>query len=88
MIPEDVAAGIAAEIEIPGANISSISVQRLIVAAQGLTVAADAAKYYTSIGRVITTVNMHCGNILSIFKIEWEVYIALKIKDTPKAPAI
>ena len=80
-ITADAAAGIAAEVEIPGANISSISVQRLIVA-------ADAAKYYNSIGRVMSTGNMHYGNILASFKIEWEAYVALKNEDAPKPPTI
>ena len=65
-IPEivvDVAAGIAAEPTILGANISSISVRRLIVA-------DNAATYYTSIGRVMTPTNMHHSNILAEFKIE------------------
>ena len=80
-IAADVAAGITAENEVPGANISSISVQRLIVA-------ADALKYYSSISRDMTPVNMHYANILSTFKIEWDAYISLKKEDAPKAPAI
>ena len=36
----------------------------------------------------MTTVNMHYGNILSTFKIEWEAYVALKKEDAPKPPAI
>ena len=80
-IAEDVAVGITAEQEVSGANISSISVQRLIVA-------TDAAKYYSSIGRAMTPVNVHYANILSTFKIEWDAYISLKKEDAPKAPAI
>ena len=66
-IPEDLAAGIAAEPEVVGANISTISVRRLIVA-------SNAANYYKSIGRTMTAANMHYGNILSNFKVEWESY--------------
>ena len=46
-IIKDVAAGITAEPEVLGANVSSTSVRRLIVA-------ANASKYYTSIGREMT----------------------------------
>ena len=83
-IPEivvDVAAGIAAEPAILGANISSISVRRLIVT-------ANAATYYTSIDRVMTPANMHHSNILAVFKIEWDAYQDLKKEETPKCPAI
>ena len=80
-ITEDVAAGIAAVVEIPGTNISSILVQCLIIAAK-------AVRNYISINRAMTTVYMHYGNILSIFKIEWEAYIVLKSEDAPKSPAI
>ena len=54
---------IAAENEIPGANISSISVQRLIVA-------MHAPEYYTAINRSMTIANMHYTNVLKSFKIE------------------
>ena len=80
-IAEDVAAGIAAEAEVHGANISTISVRRLIVA-------SNAARYYSSIGRAMTSANMHYGNILSDFKIEWESYNDLKDKDSPTPPTI
>ena len=50
-ITEDVAAGISAEIEIAGANISSISIRRLIIA-------CHASKYYISIGRTMNAANM------------------------------
>ena len=80
-IPEDAAAGIAAEIEIPGANISSISVRRLIVA-------ASAARYYKSVGRAMNNQSMHYTNILSNFKIEWLAYRDLRLKDELKAPTI
>ena len=80
-IPEDADNNVAAEPEVAGANISSISVQRLIVA-------ANAASYYSSIDRVMTTANMHYINVLMHFKHEWEAYQDLKEKDDPKVPKI
>ena len=80
-VAEDLTAGILAETEVPGANVSSISVQRLIIAVQ-------AAKFYSSIDRVMTPANMHYGNILANFKIEWDAYLDLKKQDAPKPPAI
>ena len=70
-----------AEPEVPGANISSISVQRLIVA-------VNATKYYDSIGRAMTAQNMHYTNVLSLFKVEYEAYASLKDEDEPKVPKI
>ena len=80
-IAEDIANGIAAEAEVPGANISSISVRRLIVAVQ-------AAKYYNSIGRAITAQNMHYMNVLANFKLEYEAYTSLEENDEPKVPKV
>ena len=80
-ITADAATGIANEIEIPDANISLISVQQLIVA-------ANTAKYYTSIVQIMSTANIHYGNTLASFKIEWEAYVALKAEGAPKVPAI
>ena len=51
-IVADVPNDIAAENAVNGANKSSISVQRLIVA-------ADAVRYYQAIDRTPTTANMH-----------------------------
>ena len=51
----------AAEAEVYGANISSNSVQRLIVA-------MNAAKYYTAIGRIMTVQNTHYINVLLVSK--------------------
>ena len=70
-IPADLANGIQEEIEINGANVSSISIRRLIVA-------SDAAKFYVSVGRTTTNVNMHYTNVLQDFKLEHEGYTALK----------
>ena len=80
-IAEDRAAGIVAEPAVPGANISSIAVRRLIIA-------VAAAKYYTSIGREMDASNMHYTNVLSKFKIEWESYEELKDNDEPETPLI
>ena len=60
-IEEDDANGIEAEPEIQGANISTISVRRLIVAMQ-------AAHYYRSIGREPSDASMHYTNVLNNFK--------------------
>jgi hypothetical protein len=74
-IVADVPNGIAAENAVNGANISSISVQRLIVA-------TDAARYYQAINRTPTTLNMHYTNVLKVFKLEWEAYEKIpKIND-------
>ena len=73
--------GIAAEAAVPGANINSISVCRLIVA-------SNAAKYYTWIGRNMTLATMHYTNVLSDFKVEWEDYEKLREADEPAIPKI
>ena len=80
-IPADAANNIQAEPVVPGANVSSISAQRLIVA-------ANATRYYDSIGRTIDASNMHYNNVLSNFKIEWEAHEALQKEDDPSIPKI
>jgi hypothetical protein len=80
-VAEDLANGIVAENEVPGANIGSISIRRLVVA-------MHAAKYYTSIGRNINAVNMHYGNVLTGFKTDYEAYSLLKKQDEPDAPLV
>ena len=80
-ILEDIPNNIAPEAAVPGANISSISVSRLITA-------VNAAKYYDSIARVMNPQNMNYANVLSTFKIEYEAYISLKGEDEPKVPKI
>ena len=81
-IPADPANNITATAEVPGANVSSITVKRLLVACR-------AAKYYDSINRGMTTSTMHYTNILSNFKIEFEAYEALKKKGcAPDIPRI
>ncbi len=73
--------GIGAEAEVPGANISTISVQRLIIAVQ-------AATYYTSIDRTIDVGMMNYANVLVNFKVEWEAYQMLRDEDEPKVPKV
>ena len=80
-IVADAANGIQAENAVPGTNIGSISIQRLIVA-------MHAANYYSSIGRTMTAQNMHFTNVLSSFKLEWDDYTSLKSLDDPAVPAI
>lgn len=80
-IPADDANGISDEPEVSGANISAISVQRLIVASY-------AASYYKSISRSMTAANMHYANILANFKQEWQAYKDLRDLDEPKVPKI
>ena len=60
-ITEDRTNGVDAEPEIPGANINSISVRHLIVA-------CNTSKYYTSINRDMTVVNMRYGRFLRTLK--------------------
>ena len=72
---------INAEAAVPGANLSSISVRRLIVA-------MNAAEYYTSIDRTMTVPSMHYNNVLKSFKIEWETYQDLRDQDPPEVPLI
>ena len=80
-IVADDGAGITAEPEIAGANLSSISVRRLIVAVK-------AAEYYTSIGRTMTAQNMHYNQVLKDFKIEWDTYQNLRDQDEPDVPLV
>ena len=80
-IVEDIPNNITAEVAIPGANVSSISVSRLITA-------VNAAKYYNSISRAMNPTNMNYANVLSTFKIEYEAYVSLKDEDEPKVPKI
>ena len=69
------------EAAVPGANASSISVKRLIVA-------ANATRYYASIGITMDASSMHYGNVLSTFKIELEAYEEIMSEDDPKIPNI
>lgn len=73
--------GIAAEPDVPAANISSISIRRLVVAMR-------AAKYYDSIGRIPNEANMHYNNILSTFKTDYDAYALLRKQDAPDVPTL
>ena len=70
-ITEDIPNGIPAENEVAGANISSISIRRLVVA-------MNASKYYKAIGRTTTIENIHYFNVLKAFKEDHEAYVLLK----------
>ncbi len=75
----DAANNITAENKVPGANLSSISIRRLVVA-------MHAAKYYDAIGRTSTINNMHYNNVLVAFKSDYEAYTLLKKQDAPEVP--
>jgi len=80
-IAEDLPSLIAAEPQVPAANISTISIRRLVIAVQ-------AAKYYTNIGRTPDDSNMHYLNVLSGFKVDYEAYALLKKNDKPDTPMV
>ena len=80
-IAADIANNVQAEAAVPGANVSSISVQNLIVA-------ANAARYYASINNTMDASSMNYENVLSTFKIEWEAYKEIMSEDDPKVPKI
>ena len=80
-IQADPANNVSAEPQVAGANISAISVQRLIIASY-------AVSYYHSISRAMTPANMHYTNVLMAFKVEWEAYQVVLDKDEPKVPKI
>ena len=76
-VTADLAAGIAIdEPEVRGTSISTQSMVRL-------TVASNAVKYYTSVGRVPNAANLHYNNVLSTFRIEHEAYEKLQKEDAP-----
>ena len=71
--------GIAVEPEIPGVNISTISVQRLITSYR-------AVNYYAPIRRAINGNNMHYQNVLINFKLEYEEFCDLKNHNESSVP--
>ena len=77
----DVANNVVAEPAVPGANINSLAVRRLVVAML-------ATKYYDSIGRAPTEVTMHYNNVLKGFKEDYDAYALLKKQDSPEAPVV
>ena len=77
----DAANHIEAENAVPAANISTISIRRLVVA-------TNAVKFYTSIGRTPTAANMHYSNVLSGFKTDHEAYQLLRKQDAPDVPMV
>ena len=80
-ITADAVNGIAAEAEISSANLSSISIRRLVIA-------MHAANYYTFIERIMTAANIHYSNLLLGFKTDYEAYALLREQDGPKAPLV
>lgn len=77
----DVANSVVAEPAVPGANINSLAVRRLVVA-------MHAAKFYDSIGRSPSDVNMHYNNVLKGFKEDYDAYALLRKQDSPEAPVV
>lgn len=80
-IAEDANNNIAAEPAVPGANINSVSVQRLIAA-------SDLVRYYFVIDRTPTVDNMNYQNVIVPFKIEHDAYVKLKKEDPPAIPKV
>ena len=80
-IAADKSNNVQSEAAVPGANVSSVYVQRLIVA-------TNAARYYDLIDRTMDASSMHYGNVLSTFKTEWEAYKSIMSEDDPKVPKI
>ena len=80
-IADDTDNHITAENAVPAANISTISIRRLVVA-------MHAVKYYTSIGHVPNDANMHYSNVLQGFKADHEAYVLLKKQEKVKTPLV
>ena len=80
-ITDDPSAGITSETAIPGVNISLVAICRLVVVVK-------ASKYYTSIGSTMDITNIHYGNLVLSFKIEWDAYEELNKEDYPNVPLI
>lgn len=80
-IAADLANGIEAVGQVRGANISTMSVQRLIVA-------HHAVKFYTSIGRPVSVPSMNYTTILSKFKEDYDAYLEMRKQDKPDVPLI
>ena len=80
-IEADPTNSIASETSVAGANVSLISVRRLITA-------VNATKYYGSIARVMNPQNMAYSSVLAEFKIEYEAYLSIKDDDDAKVPKI
>jgi len=79
-VVEDLPNGIAAEPAVVEGNISTISVHRLVVA-------ANAVRYYRDVNRTPDAVCMHYNNVLSDFKTDYEAYCMLKKQDHPDIPS-
>ena len=52
-----------------------------------IIVAANAKRYYTQVGRKLTTINMH-WKTLSNFDIQWKAMEKIKKQDNPDVPKL
>ena len=68
----------------PSVTVINIS----LVVIRQWNVAVKASKYYTLIGRMMNAINMNYGNVLSSFKIEWDIYKELEKQDDPNVLVI
>ena len=66
-IEDDALNNVEAEPAVNGANISTISVCRLVVA-------VNSAKFYNAVECLMTPQSMHYGNVLSGLKVKWDNY--------------
>ena len=80
-IDTDYSNKIGAEAAVAGASMFSISVSRLITA-------ANISKYYGYIARIINLHNKNYSEVLATFKIEHEACLSIKDEAKPKVPKI
>ena len=80
-VQADPAAGIQAEPEVPGTVISTQSLVRL-------QVACKAVKYYRSVARTPTAINLHYMDVLQHFRLAYEAYEQLQEQDSPDVPDV
>ena len=80
-IVADVPNGISEKNAVPGTNISTIWIRRLVVA-------TNSVNYYTVIGKTPDFDNMHFVNVIGGFKTEYNSYVLLKKQTSPKVPLV
>ena len=73
--------GVVAKNAVPGTNISTISIRRLVVA-------TNSVNYYTVIEKTPDFDNMHFVNVIGGFKTEYNSYVLLKKQTSPKVPLV
>ena len=73
--------GIAAKNAVPGTNISTISICRLVVATNDV-------KYYTAIGWMPAFDNMQYVNVLGYLKTDYDDYVLLKKQTSHEVPLV